>query len=39
LQKGFTDEYIINLSSTQKAFYEASMYLHFEEEKAKWETT
>lgn len=32
LQRGFTDEYILSLSSAQKAFYLASMVLYYEEE-------
>ena len=35
LQKGFTDEYILNLPLERKLFYMASMILSFEEEAAR----
>ena len=36
LQRGFTDEHILSLSPTQKAFYSASMVLYYEEEAKKY---
>ena len=36
LQRGFSDEYILNLDTEQKYFYMASMLLYFEEERDKF---
>lgn len=36
LQRGFSDEFLLNLTPTQKQFYMASMELYYEEEIAKY---
>ncbi len=36
LQRGFTDEYLLNLSPMRKMFYISSMKLFYEEEEAKY---
>lgn len=36
LQRGFSDEFLLNLSPVQKIFYMSSMELYYEEEAAKY---
>lgn len=36
--KGHTIDYLVNLSEDEKMFAQASMELHFDEEKAKYST-